>query len=1376
MPVLQEEMAALSPQKRQLLLSLLAKQGLEPSRLPILPSDRNARVFPLSLPQRRMWLLHRAEARSLYNTTWNVLLRGALDRGALARSLTTIVERHQTLRTCFPLVDGAPAQVISPAPVIEPPEVDLSGLPRSRRQGVWRQLALREARWPFDFEVGPILRSTLVRIDGEEHVLLITTHHIVSDGWSSGIFFGELRAAYEAFAAGSKPLLPPLPIQYVDFASWQQQWLDGRVLAEQAAYWRDQLAGLPLEVTLPADRPHQTGVASRGRTFHRAFTDLPSGRLKALGKPSGASLFTVLVAALGILVSRYSGELDVPIGSPVANRDRREVESLIGFFLNTLVLRVDLSPNPTFRQLLSQVRGTVLGATSHQDLPFDRVVEELRVRRQPGVHPLFQVALMMQVPGSGTYQAGGLEISRLLLDDELARFDLEVHTWEGKHGLESFWTYDQNRFDGATMVRVAAHFARLLERLTAEPDLPIGHLSLLSEAEHHAIVREWNDTAAGPPFKPLHGRFEAWARRTPHRQALVFAGKAWSYRTLNRRANGLARRLRRAGVGPDVVVGIAMPRSPELILAILAVLKAGGAFLPLSPDYPAERLRTMLRDSRTEHLVTLDGALSHAGELPGYVLDLARHSPPEEAAETADLGLPILPDQLAYMLYTSGSTGEPKGVLLRHLGLSNLAQMQGEQLAVGNGARVLQFASCSFDVFVWEIAMALTTGAALAITASANLLPGPTLEATLQALRITHVILPPTALNLVSPERLRALTDVFSIGEACTAQAAAPWVDGRRFWNAYGPTEATVYATVERCLPGEPITIGRPLPDFAAVVLDAGLCPVPIGVVGELALGGPGLARGYYRRPALTAARFVPSPFADRPGERLYWTGDLVRQLAGGEIQFLGRADRQVKIHGFRIELGEVEATLLRHPAVREVAVLDREDQGNRRLAAYLVAAVSGEALVGPLKAWTRARLPAHEVPTLWFVLERMPVTINGKVDRKALAALEAAPLRPEQELELPRTPLEARIAGVWMAVLGLPRVGIRDNFFDLGGDSILAIRVIAELRGAGFTATPQELFDHPTVADLAQVGNAAPAAGLATASVAPGLVAIRATGSKPPLFCFPGGGGNTMYLYPLVHHLDAERPFFAFAARGLDGQGRPHETIAEMAVDCLQALRRVQPHGPYLLGGHSFGAWAAFHAAWLLRQQGEEVAGLVVFDTPAPLRGNLRRRAGHDELDDGRWLRGIAQLVKRVTGKPLPISDEALAALSIDSFLPRFRDHLEAVHLLPPGSDLGFARGGLEVAKANTRALLAYRLPGWLDVAVHLLHAEQMHPDDAEVMTPATDRDWGWSCVTSGEVSVRIVPGDHLTMFSPALAPALARELDAALDRGASKQRGSCK
>jgi len=1824
MLALQEEMAALSPQKRRLLLSLLAKQGLEPARLPILPADRSAGRFPLSLPQRRMWLHGQAGDPSLYNTSWNLLLRGTLDRGALARSLTAIVLRHEVLRTRFPAFDGTPMQAVSPATAIDPPLIDLSGLPPATRESVWRDLALCEARWRFDFERGPILRCTLVRAGSGDHVLLVTTHHIVSDGWSSGIFFGELRAAYEALAAGGTLALPPLPIQYVDFAVWQQEWLNGKVLEEQAAYWRDQLAGLAPEVTLPADRPRPVAVPPRGRTLHLAIDEPASGQLEDLAKAAGASLFTVLLAALGALVSRYAGAPDVPIGSPFAHRDRREVESLIGFFVNNLVLRVDLAGNPTFRQLLARTHRMVLGAISHQDLPFDRLVEELRVQRQPGVHPLFQVSLAMQVPDAGPHPAGGLELTRLLIDDETARFDVEVHAWEGERGIECFWTYDRNLFDAATMGRAAAHFARLLERLAAAPDLPLGSLPLLADGERHAIVREWNDTEAEVPFRSLHCRFEDWARQAPRRQALVLGRRTWSYRMVNGRANRLARSLRAAGVGPEVVVGIGMPRGAEMIVAILAVLKAGGAFLPLSPEYPGERLRYMLRDARVEHLITKGGALAHAGALPGHVIDLASGAWGEEAGERegegegeiADLDLQVLPRQLAYVIYTSGSTGEPKGVLLGHQGLSNLTRAQA-RFGAGRGARVLQFASCSFDSFVGELTMAFTGGAALCLVESADLLPGPGLQTVLAAQRVTHAILTPTALNMLSPGDLPHLAEVFSIGEACTRQTAAPWVEGHRLWNAYGPTETTVDATFKLCLKGETVTIGRPLPNFETYVLDAAQELLPIGVVGELYLGGVGLARGYHRRPDLTATRFVPSPFAGKPGERMYRTGDLSRLLPDGEIEYLGRADRQVKIHGFRIELGEVEATLLRHPAVREAVVLDREDEGNRRLAAYLVLAAAGEDLVGPLKAWTRERLPAHEVPALWFVLARMPVTVNGKVDRGALAALLPAPARPGQEPAAPRSPVESAIAEVWRAVLGLPEVGIHDNFFDLGGDSILGIRIIGELGRAGIAATTKQLFDHPTVADLAQVarlavavaaargggvgsvpptpiqswflenhacgprggshwnqavllevpagwsathlrsalgalfarhdalrtrwlpgeGNgalellaaepaeplgesdlsalpasaragalaavsgalqasldlvkgpvcravlfrmgeggpdrfllilhhlvvdafswpiligdltalydrfsrglapdlpqkttfrewaerlaafaaspelagelpywtsaerrgvrsiaadstgfgapaAAPAAVLALdehdterlvnrparlagssveelllaavasaiaawrgggsllveleghgrealfpdldlsrtvgwftslypvllpietepaanlAAVARGLravprrgvgygllrygspdpavraalaalpaaqvrfnfqgrvetafrgaavrmaredtgplraagsapfpgfaidamiiegrlrvewardpcrhrdetvrrllagfrqaldgiaqgggaatvgvpqaaavptlsfLAIRASGSKPPLFYFPGGGGNTMYIYPLVRHLDADRPFFAVAARGLDGRSRPYETIAEMAVDSLAALRHVQPRGPYLLGGHSFGGWVAFHVAWLLRQQGEEVAGLAIFDTPAPLRGNLRQRAGHDELDDGQWLRGIALLAARVTGQPLPISPEELSRLSIDSFAARFKDHLEAVYLLPPGSDLGEVRGGLEVSKANTRALLGYELPGRLDVDVHLLRAREMHPDDAEVMVSSPDDpDWGWRRVTTGGVRVEMVPGDHLTMFSPALAPALARGLETALD-----------
>jgi amino acid adenylation domain-containing protein/non-ribosomal peptide synthase protein (TIGR01720 family) len=1827
------EMAVLSPKKRKLLLALMAQQGLAPFQLPILPQDRGAGLFPLSLAQRRMWLLHQSQDPSLYNTSWNLLLGGPLDRGALARSLTLIVRRHETLRTHFPLLAGAPRQCVAPAREIDPPLLDLSGLPDEERAAQLRRLVLWEGRRPLNLEHGPILRTTLLRLSSREHALLVTTHHIVSDGWSTGIFDCELRAAYEALSEGRSPDLPELSVQYVDYACWQQQWQSGALLEAQAAYWQHQLDGLPLLVTLPADRPRRAGSTPRGKTLQRSFETLPDERLRELGRPAGASLFMTLAAAFAVLLSRYTGSLDIPIGSPISNRNRRELEPLIGCFVNTLVLRVDLAGNPTFRQLLERVRDMILAAHAHQDLPFDQLVDGLRIRRQAGVNPLFQVAFMLQVPEAGAGRAAGLEIRRLMLDDETARVDLEVQMWESGKGPESFWAYDLDLFDGTTIARAAAHFQTLLRHSIAEPDRPVAELPVLDEAERHCVLEEWNDTRAEHPCQPLHRRFEEWAEHSPHALAVVLGEQRWTYQELNRGANRLARRLVGQGVGPDVLVGIGTARSPELVLAVLAVLKAGGAFLPLAPEYPAERLSYMIRDAAVEHLITLRGALSHLERierLPQHVIDLDgdRYAGPDAAAE--NLGLPVLPAQLAYVIYTSGSTGRPKGVLLGHGGLSNLAQTQQELFQTRPGSRILQFASASFDAFVWEVAMALSAGATLCLADADDLRPGPSLQHLLATQRLTHATLPPTALNLLAPQGLPDLRHVISAGEACSQETTAAWASGRRFFNAYGPTEVTVCATVKPCQPGEQATIGRPLSNLQAYVLDPWLQPVPTGVTGELVVGGQGLARGYHRRPALTASRFLPSPFAQVPGQRLYRTGDLARFLPGGEIEFMGRVDRQVKIHGLRIELGEIEATLLHHPAVREAAVLVRKDPESQRLAAYLVVNGPGDpggSLIEELKAWTRSRVPAHQIPALWFVLEEMPVTANGKIDHQALAAMALE--RPElrHELTPPRTPLEERIAKVWTEVLQLSRVGVHDDFFDLGGDSILSIRMTTELRKAGIEVVSQQILQHPTIAGLAESSEAGvrvqaeqgavtgavtptpiqawfleghlshphhfnqavlleipaawtaarlraalsrivdqhdalrlrwrrgpgigsleqgvpekidvlsvhdlsslasevraqalekigaelqasldltrgpvlrlalfhmgpeqperllwivhhlvvdamswpvliddlitlcdqlqhdkplqlppkttsfkewadqlaahadspilaaelavwtsarrlPARGLpadhpggtgtaagatiplsldardtrflvqelarvtgrqisevlltaiatafaqwtgeravvvdleghgrealfrntdlsrtvgwftslypvvlevltsrppaesldaiaaqlravpnhgigygilrylspdegvrrslaglpaaqisfnyqgridrnlsATAvqlaagavgplrapgepashgfeinamildgqlliewtydaalyredtvrglvetfrqalqalighargvarqtrkaapegaeavaaqrAVEPALVPMRATGSKAPFFCFPGSGGNPLYLHPLVRHLDAQQPFFALQARGLDGRRSPHRSIAEVAADSLHAIRRVQPYGPYLLGGHSFGGWVAFHTAWLLRQQAEAVAGLVIFDTPAPLPENKRKRAGHDELDDGRWLRGIVKLVERVTGAPLPISEDALARLSLASFLERFRDHLEAVHLLAPGSGLEHARGLLEVSKANTRALLSYDLPGRLDVPVSLLRAQSLHPDDAEVMvvTPG-DPLWGWSRVTTGGVHHRIVPGDHLTMFSPAHVSVLAGQLQEILD-----------
>ncbi len=1116
---------------------------------PIRPVPRD-REIPLSFAQQRLWFLDQLAPNSpLYNIPDAVRITGPLDVGVLERSLNEIVRRHEVLRTTFAAVEGRPIQVIAPELHLPLPIVDLRSLPKARREAEALRLATEEAQRPFDLARGPLIRALLLRLDEEEHIALLTVHHTVSDGWSTGVFMGEMAALYEAFAAGKPSPLPELPIQYADFAVWQREWLQGEVLERQLAYWKEQLAGLPPILELPTDRPRPAFQTFRGD--YQTFT-LPeelTQAIKDLCQREGVTLFMTLLAAFQTLLSRYSGQDDISVGVPIANRTRAEIEGLIGFFVNTLVMRTKLDGNPTFREVLKRVREVALGAYAHQDLPFEMLVDALQPERDMSHSPLFQVAFALQsTPARAVaLPRSGLTLEPVEAHSGTAKYDLTLYMDEEGDRLSGSLEYNTDLFDADTIRRMLGHFQTLLEAVVADPDRPIAQLPLLTESEQQQMLVRWNATATDFDHdRCAHHLVEAWAARQPHAIAVTFEDQALSYAELDRRANQLAHHLQKLGVGPESLVGISTRRSPEMVIAILAVLKAGGAYLPLDPTYPPERLAFMLQDaavsvllvdSRGAEVAEALGNEAMRGEAPGAEADkaprteatealraeateaLRNEAPGAEASlrpQTSDLGpqtaaktpsaktlsatplaakpltairlddwstfagepttppeTSVSPDNLAYVIYTSGSTGKPKGTMLHHRGLCNLTDAQRRAFGIRPGSRILQFSPLSFDASVWETFMALANGATLCLARRETLASAPDLAALLADQAITNATLPPSMLRVLPHQGLHTLETLISAGEACTPELVERWSPGRDFFNAYGPTETTVCASMHLCADREPDgpPIGRPIANATLYILDPNLQPLPVGVPGELFIGGIGVGRGYLNRPDLTAERFIPDPFSDRPGARLYRTGDLVRFRPDGEIEFLGRIDHQVKVRGFRIELGEIEAVLEEHPALREVAVIVREDSpGDRRLVAYVVPEGETAPGVTELRHFLKEKLPDYMVPSAFVVLEALPLTPSGKVDRKALPAPEQARPDLESDFVAPRTDKEQVLAEIWAQVLGLDRVGVHDNFFELGGDSILSIQVVARANQAGLQLTPRQIFEHPTIAELAAV------------------------------------------------------------------------------------------------------------------------------------------------------------------------------------------------------------------------------------------------------------------------------------------------------------------
>ncbi|HVG31078.1 MAG TPA: amino acid adenylation domain-containing protein, partial [Pyrinomonadaceae bacterium] len=1063
-------LAGLSADKRQLLEMLLEEQDGEFDSPPLSDSS------PLSFAQQRLWFLDQLEpGNPFYNVPAAMRLRGRLDARALERSLSEIVARHEVLRTSFTLVEHQPVQVVAPAGGLPLPLVDLTGMSAAEREAEVARLAKEEAGRPFDLGRGPLLRATLLKLGGEEHVVLFTMHHIISDGWSLGILVRELSALYGAFARGEDSPLAELPMQYADFARWQRERLSGETLERQLSYWREQLAGAPAALELPADRPRPAVQTFGGSHLRFNLSSELTKQLQALGQREGATLFMVLLAAFQTLLYRYTGQPDISVGTPIANRTRKEIEGLIGFFVNTLVLRADLSGGPTFRELLSRVREVCLGAYAHQDVPFEKLVEELQVERDLSRSPLFQVMFVLQTASPKEVRLPGLRLEMLEGDAETAKFDLMLSLEESAEGLRGWFEYNTDLFDAATVERMRAHFERLLAGLAAEPDARLSEVPLLGRDERRQLLVEWNDTRRDYPRGDcIHTLFERQAAKTPHAAAVISEAGRMSYEELDRRAERLAGGLRSLGVGPESLVAVLMGRSPELLVALLGVLKAGGAYVPLDPAYPKERLAFMLEDTRAAVILTEERLADALPEHGARVLCLDSFDPAGAGVGAARAA--AAPENSAYVIYTSGSTGRPKGVLIEHRSAATLLHWAAEVYTPEETRGVLASTSVCFDLSVFELFVPLSRGGSVVL--AENALHLPRLAA---AGEVTMINTVPSAMAELArtggvPDSVRVVNLAGEPLRNELAQRVYGLGGVERVWNLYGPSEDTTYSTallVTRGATREP-SIGRPIADTRSYILDASMRPTPVGVFGELYLAGQGLARGYLRRPGLTAERFVPDPFSGEPGARLYRTGDVCRYRADGAIEFLGRADNQVKVRGFRIELGEVEAALLAHASVRDAVVVVREfAPGDSRLLAYVVYAQGGQSpqeAAGLLRESLRARLPEYMVPSQFVELDSLPLTANGKVDRRALPEPDATAGSGDAEYVAPRTPTEDVLVGVWAEVLGVERVSAHDNFFDLGGHSLLMTQVISRVREVFAVELPlRSLFESPTPEQLAR-------------------------------------------------------------------------------------------------------------------------------------------------------------------------------------------------------------------------------------------------------------------------------------------------------------------
>ncbi|MGI2902639.1 non-ribosomal peptide synthetase [Tolypothrix sp. VBCCA 56010] len=1342
-------------------------------------------VFATSFAQQRLWFLDSlAPGNPFYNVSTALRLTGSLNFTALTQTFNEVVRRHEILRTTFVMVEGQPVQVIAPSLIIPIRVIDLRNkFDSQERETQARRLANKEAQRSFNLTTGPLLRLTLLQVNEAEHVLLLNIHHIVADGWSIGVLIKELGTLYKAFLEDKQLLLPELPIQYADFAEWQREWLQKEVLQTQLAYWRHHLEGISV-LNLFTDRLRPAVPTYKGA---KQFIQLPpylTQALETLSHQEGVTLFMTLLAAFQTLLYRYTQQEDIAIGSPIANRSRSELEGLIGFFVNTLVLRTDLSGNPTFQELLNRVRQVTLSAYAHQDLPFEKLVEELHQERDLSCHPLFQVVFSLQNTPIEALELPGLTLSQFEFDSKTAKLDLEFHLWQDLESLKGQVVYSTDLFDDSTITRMLGHFQTLLESIVANPKQRLCDLSILTKAERHQLLIEFNRNQSKIKNQKyeieqcFHQLFEAIVAKTPNAIALVFEHQQLTYRELNIRANQLAHYLQQLKVVPDVLAGICVEPSLEMIIGLLAILKAGGAYLPLDPSLPQERINFMLEDAKVSVLLTHSSLAPLPkggwGDLLSVVCIDEDWATITQYSQENPISC-VTSDNLAYVIYTSGSTGQPKGVLIKHRGLSNLASAQIEVFNLQPNNRILQFASLSFDASIFEIVMALRTGATLYLAKKESLLPGKALLQLLREKAITHVTLPPAVLAVLPSESLPALQSIICAGEFCSQDIIKRWwSSNRRFFNAYGPTEATVWSTVaEINTLDEKPSIGRPIANTQIYILDKYLQPVPIGIPGELYIGGEGVGQGYLNRPELTENRFVEET-EFLPKTRLYKSGDLACYRVDGNIEFLGRIDNQVKIRGFRIELSEIETVLMMHQSVEKAVVIAKEKvSGDRYLVAYIVP-TKQPATTSKLREFLKEKLPEYMIPAVFAVLDSLPLTPNGKLDRFALTALDTATNRSIDKTYIaPRNSTELTLAKIWAEVLQIERVGIYDNFFDLGGNSLLTVRLLEQIHKQFERELPlSTIFLNPTIESLAN--SLCPETNSLPWSP---LVAIQPAGSNPPFFCVHPIFGVVFPYYELAHHLGTNQPFYGLQPIGLDGE-TPLTHIEDMAAHYIEALRKVQPKGPYYLGGWSFGGLVAFEMAQQLQKSGDEVALLAVLDTLAPIKSNIP--------DFGNGLKFLFTTVARYIWSfffdylrliTAPSKNQIKSLIFRLPNFPKFIQWLETslfsqiilkeaaiVNSMPDESRLRILneltiRPMLRVFSANNQAVLNY-VPQVYPKRITLLRTS-VQSNIAE-----QDLSMGWNQLAVEKTEIHTIPGNHLTMLRKPHIQILAEQLRVCIEK----------
>ena len=1313
---------------------------------PLISRPPGAEV-PLSPGQEQIWFHHQlAGSVPIYNESVTIHKHGPLDRSVLERCFNEIVRRHEIWRSAFPMRDGKLVQRIETNVNVPLTFVELSQLPVEEREAEAVRIASEDASRPFDLNVAPAFRVHLVRWAEDYHRIYLTVHHLVFDGVSIyRVLIGELAALYEAYSAGRPSPLPELEVQYGDYAAWKQRKVASSSNAAQLHYWRETLADLP-SLDLPVDRPRPTEPTFHGGMETCTLQAQLIDALKELGRSEGATPYMTLLAVFEVLLYRYSGQDEIVLGGATNTRTRPEFEPLIGYFLNTVVFRTHAEAGLSFRQFLARVKSTVLGALAHSEIPFDEIVRELAPKRDSSRHPLFQVLFSMRPPFADF--PAGWDVTDMEVHTGASSFDLFVEFSEHPRGLDGRFVYNTDLFDRSTIQRLQAHFQVLLQQLIANPDQAISQVPLLTDRERNTLLVDWNNTGKSFPRLPVHKLFEAQVKRGPACPALVFRGRELTYAELNARSNQLAHYLRSIGAENGTLVGLYMERSFEMVVALLAILKSGAAYVPYDPELPPSRLKTMIEDSGPVCVITQRDLYR---QLAGYATrTIVVDSGSNAIADQPDSNprIPIAPADAIYAIYTSGSTGVPKAAINTHEAVSNRILWMQDQYPLASSDRVLQKTPYSFDVSVWEFFWPIISGATLVIAEPGGHRDAGYLTNLIRAERITTIHFVPSMLreflDAANLDRCGSLRRVFSSGETLPSELRDKFYRRLRaeLHNLYGPTEAAVDVTYWDCGNQSPCTtvpIGRPISNVKTYILDRHLTPVPAGVAGELYIGGIAVARGYLNRPELSAERFIPDPFSTDPHARLYRTGDRARFLADGNIEYLGRLDNQVKLRGFRIEPGDIEATLLKSEQVRGAAVLLRNaDNVGQQLVAYLVPNES-ELDVPALRAFLKGRLPQYMIPSAFVAVDSLPKTASGKLDRMALPAPEIG-LHARREFVAPADEIEERLANIWQDLLGVYPVSVTDNYFDLGGHSLLALQLFSAIKFCLHLDLPlATLFYAPTIRTMAGIIRDS---GIEAASP---VVPIQPNGTKPAIYCIGALNGEVILFRRLATELGQDQPIYGLQPFSLVDR---LSTVETLAASYIQELSRRGEHRPFCLLGYSFGGLVALEMARQLRAKGAEPALVALVDTTY-LSGSKATESWSERIRRYRFhlnriasgAGGIAHLVSRLRSRSFRMMHKVSITLGVDR--PKIASDIFGRQLL---------------AGENYRAK---PYPG----RVYLLKAES-RPEFFD--SPHL----GWANILSN-LQIDEVPGDHGTINTGMNLRILARKLAAFLQDASSSDSG---